>query len=165
LGFLFLIPCLLVSYSGAEQQVDTAFSDANWGSMGPTPDPNFNVAALAPSSSGIFAAGRASDSTGRVLARVAKWDGARWSSLDLGEPGYVKAIAVSGSELYVGGFFKTMGRVPVSNFAKWDGSRCSAMPQWHGSAHKGHDADVFILKFQASLKLCSNHPSQPPILP
>jgi hypothetical protein len=41
--------------------------------------------------------------------------------------GNVNAIAVSGSDIYVGGFFNTAGGVPVSNIAKWDGNSWSAL--------------------------------------
>ena len=39
----------------------------------------------------------------------------------------VNALAVSGTNLYAGGYFTTAGGVPANNIAKWDGSAWSAL--------------------------------------
>ena len=39
------------------------------------------------------------------MNRVAKWDGSGWSALGLGLNNWVYALAVSGSDVYVGGDF------------------------------------------------------------
>ncbi|MGH7869616.1 MAG: hypothetical protein ACREP9_18810, partial [Candidatus Dormibacteraceae bacterium] len=39
----------------------------------------------------------------------------------------VYALAVSGSDLYVGGIFTTAGGIAATNIAKWDGSSWSAL--------------------------------------
>ncbi len=44
-----------------------------------------------------------------------------------GVNGRVKAIAVSGSDIYVGGYFDKAGSLVVNNIAKWDGSVWSAL--------------------------------------
>jgi hypothetical protein len=41
--------------------------------------------------------------------------------------GIVYAIAVSGNDIYVGGYFTTAGGVVANNIAKWDGSNWSAL--------------------------------------
>src|SRR6185295_6538881 len=48
---------------------------------------------------------------GSAANYIAKWNGSRWSALGsgMGGPGYVYALAVSGSDLYVGGNLTTAG--------------------------------------------------------
>jgi hypothetical protein len=58
---------------------------------------------------------------------IAKWNGSAWSALGSGINGWVVALAVSGTNLYAGGFFTTAGGVPATNIAKWDGSAWSAL--------------------------------------
>jgi Putative Ig domain len=58
---------------------------------------------------------------------VAKWDGNSWTSLGSGVAGTVRAMAVSGGTLYVGGDITSAGGVPVSKIAKWDGTSWSAL--------------------------------------
>ncbi|MBN1812309.1 MAG: cadherin-like beta sandwich domain-containing protein, partial [Anaerolineae bacterium] len=59
---------------------------------------------------------------------IAKWDGSGWSALGTGTNGEVYAIAVSGSDVCVGGWFTGAGGVPNTNYiAKWDGSAWSAL--------------------------------------
>ncbi len=45
----------------------------------------------------------------------------------LGITGTVLAMAVSGTDLYVGGAFTLAGAVSVNNIAKWDGSAWTAL--------------------------------------
>ncbi len=47
---------------------------------------------------------------------------------------YVRALAVSGSDLYAGGGFELAGGVPAYGIAKWDGSNWSALGQGTGGA-------------------------------
>jgi hypothetical protein len=58
---------------------------------------------------------------------IAKWNGAAWSSMGMGMDSYVYAIAIQGSDVYVGGQFSTAGGVSAANITKWDGSNWSAM--------------------------------------
>jgi hypothetical protein len=58
------------------------------------------------------------------VARDGIWD-AQFASLGTNEP--VNAIAVSGSDVYVGGRFTTVGKMDASGIAKWDGSHWSAL--------------------------------------
>jgi len=60
---------------------------------------------------------------GAVLAnRIAKWDTTTslWSALGTGVNGTVYAIAILGSDIYIGGTFTTAGGVSANNIAKWD---------------------------------------------
>jgi hypothetical protein len=52
---------------------------------------------------------------------IAKWDGSAWSALGSGPPFQVTALAVFGTDLYVG------GGVSNGNIAKWNGSVWSAL--------------------------------------
>jgi hypothetical protein len=61
---------------------------------------------------------------------IAKWDGSSWSTLSSGVSGgcpYVSAIAVNGSDVYVGGCFATAGGIGANNIAKWNGNSWSVL--------------------------------------
>jgi hypothetical protein len=58
---------------------------------------------------------------------IAKWNGSDWLPLDVGVGGTVFALAISGSDLYVGGSFSFAGDEPAKRVAKWDGSAWSAL--------------------------------------
>ncbi|HEX8399212.1 MAG TPA: hypothetical protein VF644_17370 [Pyrinomonadaceae bacterium] len=69
--------------------------------------------------------------------RIAKWDGTSWSALGNGTSngvdGFVEAIAVSGSDVYVGGRFSTAGGVANRHVAKWNGMSWSG---FNGGVHQ-----------------------------
>jgi hypothetical protein len=70
-------------------------------------------------------AGMANDS----YERVAQWDGIGWQSLGKGLNGAVNAIAVVGSDVYVGGDFTVAGgTVAAAHLARWDGRAWWALP-------------------------------------
>ncbi len=59
------------------------------------------------------------------LNRIAKWDGSSWSTL-VKNPmnslnGPVRALAVSGKDLYVAGDFTTVDGISANRIAKWNG--------------------------------------------
>lgn len=95
------------------------------------------VSALAVSGSDVYAGGdftRATNSGNLVVQvnRVAKWDGSSWSALGSGFNNTVQALAVSGNEVFAGGWFTTATNsgnlaVTVNQIAKWDGSSWSAL--------------------------------------
>jgi hypothetical protein len=58
---------------------------------------------------------------------VAKWNGTSWSSLGNGVNNLAVALAVSGTDVYVGGLFTTAGGAPASYIAKWNGSAWSVL--------------------------------------
>jgi hypothetical protein len=85
------------------------------------------------SGSDVFAGGNftlATNSGGAVVPAdyIAKWDGNAWSALGIGMNGQVSALAVSGTNLYAGGYF-TLARndafsaVSANRIARWDGTR------------------------------------------
>jgi trimeric autotransporter adhesin len=60
--------------------------------------------------------------------RVAHWDGAAWHRMGEGVDGPVTALAVAGTDVYVGGDFHTAGgQVAAERLARWDGEAWSAI--------------------------------------
>jgi hypothetical protein len=75
-------------------------------------------------------------SIGGVSANsLAKWNGNQWSNvaggvlISGGDAGVVNDLIVVGNELYVGGWFVSIGGVPANSIAKWNGSQWVALDQ------------------------------------
>jgi hypothetical protein len=95
------------------------------------------VRVLATSGSDLYAGGGFTNAGASAVNYIAKWDGSTWSSLGSGvgdtvsNYGYVQrsvfSLAVSGSNLYVGGSFTTAGGSPANSIAQWDGTAWSAL--------------------------------------
>jgi len=90
------------------------------------------VYALAVMGTDLYAGGGFITAGGMSANNVAKWDGHTWSALGSGLGGgayyaNVRALAVSGTNLYAGGFFTTAGGVSANYIAKWDGRAWSAL--------------------------------------
>jgi hypothetical protein len=58
---------------------------------------------------------------------IAKWNGSAWAPLGSGMDLYVYALAVSGPDLYAGGYFTTAGGSPANCIARWNGSDWSPL--------------------------------------
>ncbi len=92
-----------------------------------------SVRAIGVSGSLVYVGGIFTTAGGIPANNVAVWNGSTWSELGTGIEGdgtitpVVNAIAVSGSNVYLGGTFTTAGGVSASNIAKWDGSTWSAL--------------------------------------
>ncbi len=85
---------------------------SSWSALGSGMDGG--VGALVVSGSNLYAGGVFTTAGGSAANRIAKWNGNSWSALGSGMNGghpysYVSALAVSGSDLYAGGFFTTAG--------------------------------------------------------
>src|SRR6266496_986842 len=99
------------------------------------------LSALAVSGSNVYAGGFFSTAGGRAVKNIAKWNGSSWSALGSGIGGAdlfsasVSALAVSGSNVYAGGYFTNAGGRAASSIAKWDGSSWTAL----GSGMGGGD--------------------------
>jgi hypothetical protein len=90
------------------------------------------VFAMAVSGSNVYVGGFFSTAGSVTANNIAKWNGSSWSNLGDGITdttgfGSVTAIAVSGTDVYVGGTFSTAGSSYVGNIAKWNGSAWSAL--------------------------------------
>jgi hypothetical protein len=91
------------------------------------------VMALAVSGTSLYAGGMFTQAGGVTANNIAKWNGSAWSPLDSGLGGGdleyppVLVLALSGTNLYVGGDFTTAGGVAANYIAKWNGSAWSAL--------------------------------------
>jgi len=98
------------------------WNGSSWSALGSGIN-RYVVYALAVSGSDVYAGTHVSRSrTAGGSAAVAKWNGSSWSALGsvmggLFAPG-VSALAVSGSDLYAGGFFTLAGGVIVGNIMR-----------------------------------------------
>ena len=116
-------------------RIDPTFTDADWTAMGTISANDFNgqVNAIVAYGTGFVVGGQFTTMGSTTVNRVAYWNGTTWSGLGGGVGGgtgtvEVKALAVSGSDLYVGGLFTTAGgSLTVNSVAKWDGSAWSAL--------------------------------------
>ncbi|MBU6401995.1 MAG: hypothetical protein KGS61_16890, partial [Verrucomicrobia bacterium] len=90
------------------------------------------VKTIAVSANDVYVGGQF-DHVGNVPANcVARWDGQQWSALGDGVafPGFspaVDALAVRGSDVFVGGDFSTAGNVSADHIARWNGQVWSAL--------------------------------------
>ncbi|MBK6876806.1 MAG: hypothetical protein IPG99_10250 [Ignavibacteria bacterium] len=75
----------------------------------------------------IFVGGECNGIRGAKVQNIAMWDGTRWSAMEEGLSGSVKAIAVLGNDVYAGGSFTMAGELEVNCIAKWDGIHWSAL--------------------------------------
>ena len=98
---------------------------------------NVSVRALAVSGADVYVGGTFSQAGGIVANSVAKWNGTSWSSLGTGPANGVDvgsgisnvlALAVSGTDVYVGGFFDRAGGIAANNVAYYTPSVLSAVP-------------------------------------
>jgi hypothetical protein len=87
------------------------FTDANWISTGGVPGATGRVrAAVVDGTGNLYISGDFTLAGDVIVTNgIAKWNGTNWSALGSGVNGDVRALAVSGSDLYVGGNFTTAG--------------------------------------------------------
>ncbi len=119
---------------------------ANWSALGhgvSTGFYSYGITALAVNGSDVYAAGDFSDACGNdacdsgntKMNFVGKWNGTNWSPLGHGVSDLARAIAVDGSDMYVGGAFAAAcgndacdsGNVTMNRIAKWDGNNWSRL--------------------------------------
>lgn len=103
-----------------------AGGDAGWSALGSGTDNQ--VYALASIGTALYVGGAFTQAGGGAAARIAVFDttqgsDAGWSALGSGVSERVFALAVIGSELYVGGRFTEAGGAPASRIARYDTSQ------------------------------------------
>jgi hypothetical protein len=114
------------------------WNGSTWSALGRGCDTG-QVSAITVSGTNVYIGGSFTntiDSSGTTVAyttRIAKWNGSTWSILGRGTSGAVNAIAISGSNVYVGGNFSsaisnTGSPIQYTSYiAKWDGSVWSTL--------------------------------------
>ena len=122
---------VLVNDAGAVYpvRIDPTFSDANWVGFGGEDGTGGAVYCETMDSSGDLYIGGNFVQAGNILANyIAEWNGTSWSALGAGVNNSVYALAVSGTNLYAGGYFTSAGNVTNVNYvAEWNGSSWSAL--------------------------------------
>lgn len=120
--------------SGVANTQNIAMWDgANWHAL--DAGLNFRVYALTISGSDLYAGGEFQNAAGIAEADyLAKWDGNAWSALgsngegDGALNGEVRALAISGNDLYVGGGFTNAAGITEADYvARWDGGGWNAL--------------------------------------
>ncbi len=110
---------------------------------------SITVNALAVIGNDLYVGGQFTTAGGGAASNIARWNLATstWSAVTSGVnngtlfPG-VRALAVSGTDLYVGGGFSVAGGVTANNVAKWNGSSWSALVS---SSNNGVSDTAFAL--------------------
>ncbi|MFO1515177.1 MAG: hypothetical protein U1F83_20120 [Verrucomicrobiota bacterium] len=111
-------------------QTATGFSDDNWMSMGGITGTNNRVLATAVDGLGSVYIGTGNYvGGGRAQTNyILKWNGNSWSALGSGMKdtysgnAWVGALAVTGNDLYAGGYFNRAGNALAKSVAKWNGT-------------------------------------------
>lgn len=87
------------------------------------------VNAIATEANMVYAGGIFTNAGGVSANNIARWNGTSWSALGSGIPGVVSAIAVRGSDVFVGGTFtmNTAGGTAF-NIVRWDGNSWWPLP-------------------------------------
>ncbi|MCB8990519.1 MAG: DUF11 domain-containing protein [Ardenticatenaceae bacterium] len=81
--------------------------------------------------------------------RIALWDGSSWAMLGGGLNGVVYALALDGTDLYVGGSFTQADGVDANKVARWDGAVWSPLGAGSGVTGNGLNEAVYALNLSA----------------
>ena len=119
-----------VSNTGLERRAEgiAKWNGSNWSDLG---DGIYTVPnAMVSSGSEVYAAGYFTTDGGNTVDRLVKWNGSGWqpvtSSFPTGPSGWaltLRALAVSGSDFYIGGYWTSPNKQSWAGFVyKWNGS-------------------------------------------
>jgi hypothetical protein len=99
-----------------------------WSSVGGSVVGNGTVSTLAAVGQLLYMGGTFTNVGGVPINRLARWDGTNWSALGSGtiyttSAGTIVSLTGSGSDLYVGGTFRTAGGKPSYFLGRWNEAR------------------------------------------
>lgn len=127
-------------WSGLDEGIGTNYEGSTYDSI-------TTVYALAAHQGILYVGGEFTIAGGSSANRIARWDEANrsWSTIGGGLGGApfgirVRAIAINGNDIYVGGTFSIAGSTRASNIARFDGS------EWH-ALDRGINGQVNALTF------------------
>lgn len=105
---------------------------SKWSYLGSGTGSSNAVQTLVASGTDLYAAGLSAAGSG-APPKVSKWNGTSWSAVGTQTTWYgalaIYALAVNGTDLFVGGSVQGLGDPFNSNIAKWDGSALSQLYQ------------------------------------
>ncbi|HOB97221.1 MAG TPA: hypothetical protein PKM43_00585 [Verrucomicrobiota bacterium] len=123
-----------ITAGGIEANYVAHWDGSVWSALGPGVGGGLSasVHALAVSGTDLYVGGQFYMVGDTYAGHIAKWDGNAWSGLGWGLMSMdlytmVYALAVSGTDLYVGGRFTMADDVPADHIARWDGTAWSAV--------------------------------------
>ncbi|MDB5270732.1 MAG: hypothetical protein JWP58_3772 [Hymenobacter sp.] len=112
------------------------WNGSTWSSLGTgtTNGVNSTVQALALNGTDVLVGGLFATAGGTTVGRLARWDGSAWNALGAAANGVfgsvtndIRAVVVSGTDVYVGGPFTQVGGVAANYVAKWNGTAWSSL--------------------------------------
>src|SRR5207249_1631952 len=129
-----------------------------WSGVGGGIVGNGTINALAVIGTNLYAGGTFTNMGGVPANHLAKWDGGAWSALGSGttfsgSSGPVLALATVGSDLYVGGTFRTAGGKPANFLARWNESVHFDLAPLQLSQWSANPGSPFLFTLSAHVEL------------
>jgi hypothetical protein len=138
------LPATFLLAGGAEASNIARWDGVAWSPLGLGINGPVQALAVLPGSGGesdIVAAGNFSGAGGEPATRVARWNGAAWSTLGSGTNAQINALlAMPNGDLIAAGSFNKAGSVWAYGVARWDGSVWNAM----GDGIGGGDPALYL---------------------
>lgn len=120
------------SAGGAPAAGIAEWNGTSWSALGSGAIGSVYSLARDPANGDLYAGGNFVTAGGLTANGVARWDGGTWYTLgngvDFAFVPDVSAIAIDGSDVYIGGRFTSVdGNTAMANIARWDGSAWSPL--------------------------------------